>query len=280
MNKSISSHHCNTPGTDLFIYYLQGRLISEDNISDRNYIGNWEEEDTSFLFFTKPSPELINRLLSDQPHLTLIDNYHMTYDEWQGEKFTAFHAGRFFIRPPWEPIGPNVDAIDILLDPGLVFGNGTHPTTRDCLRALELIFAQQSIGSVLDLGTGTGILSLAAAKLGSTRILAVDINHLAVKTARRNVCLNGLNDRILVSRGSAEAFIDISSDLVIANIHHDAMKPLILQDGFYNKKWFVLSGILRSQAREIQAMLAQGPVSIYKHWEDNGTWHTFCGEIF
>ena len=162
----------------------------------------------------------------------------------------------------------------------MVFGNGTHPTTRDCLKALELIFAKQTIGSVLDLGTGTGILSLAAAKLGSTRILSVDSNQLAAKTALKNVCLNGLEDRILVSRGLAEAFIDLPSDLIIANIHYDVMRTLILQDSFYKNKWFVLSGILRSQAREIKEMLARNPVCILKSWEHDCTWHTFCGETY
>ena len=281
MNKPSSSYPCEypVPEMDLFIYYLEGRLVSEDEISDGNFMGNWEEGDTSFLFFSKPRPELIERLLTKQPHLTLIDNYHMTYDEWQGEKFSAFHVGRFYISPPWESPRHHPEDIDILLDPGLVFGNGTHPTTRDCIKALELIFAREAIASVLDLGTGTGILSLAAAKLGSTRILAVDINHLAAKTARKNVSLNGLEGRILVTRGLAETFIHLPSDLIIANIHYDVMKTLILQDNFYKKKWFILSGILRSQARDITGMLARRPANILNNWEHDGTWHTLCGEI-
>ena len=258
---------------DLFIYYLEGRLVSEDELSDGSFIGNWEEGDTSFLFFSKPCPDLIHRLLAKQPHLTLIDQYHMTYDEWQGEKFTAFHVGRFHIYPPWESPRRQPEDIDIVLDPGLVFGNGTHPTTRDCILALELIFSKESVDSVLDLGTGSGILSLAAAKLCSRRIHAVDINHLAAKTARRNVCLNGLEDRILVTRGRAETFIHLPSDLIIANIHYDVMKTLILQDNFYKNRWFVLSGILRSQAKDITGMLARSPANILKSWEHNGTWH-------
>ena len=69
-------------------------------------------------------------------------------------------------------------------------------------------------------------------------------------------------------------------DLFIANIHYDVMKTLILQDNFYKKKWFILSGILRSQARDITGMLARSPVNILKNWEHDGTWHTFCGEIY
>ena len=282
MNESTPSQTVDypIPETDLFIYYLNGRLVSEKELSDVSYMGTWEEDDTSFLFFSKPRPELIDRLLAKQKHLTLIDHYHMTYDEWQGEKFSAFHVGRFFISPPWEPSRSHPEDIPVLLDPGLVFGNGNHPTTRDCIKALELVFAREAIDSVLDLGTGTGILSLAAAKLGSSRNYAVDINHLAAKTARKNVCLNKLEDRILVSKGMAETFIHLPSDLIIANIHYDVMKSLILQDNFYNKKWFILSGILRSQARDITAVLQRCPVNILERWEHDSTWHTFCGEIY
>ena len=66
----------------------------------------------------------------------------------------------------------------------------------------------------------------------------------------------------------------------IANIHYDVTKTLIFQDNFYKKKRIILSGILRSQARDITGMLARSPVNILKNWEHNGTWHTFCGEIY
>ena len=86
----------------------------------------------------------------------------------------------------------NGEKLSILLDPGLVFGTGTHPTTRDCLDALELAAGSKKFNTVLDLGTGTGLLALAAAKLGSKGVVAADLNLLAAKTAERNVKLNHL----------------------------------------------------------------------------------------
>jgi ribosomal protein L11 methyltransferase len=76
----------------------------------------------------------------------------------------------------------------ILMDPGVVFGTGTHPTTHDCLSALQLAFDRQAVTRVLDVGTGTGLLALAAAKMGRASRVAVDLNHLAAETARNAMC--------------------------------------------------------------------------------------------
>ena len=142
-------------------------------ISSGYFIGNWEEDGTSFLFFSKPCPQEVKEILVSQPDLTLLDNYHMAYEQWLGERFAAFNAGGFFIAPPWEDAGTIGGEIKIILDPGLVFGTGTHPTTRDCLSALEFVWGIESIQSTVDLGTGTGLLALAAAQLGCKNILAV-----------------------------------------------------------------------------------------------------------
>ena len=75
-----------------------------------------------------------------------------------------------------------------------------------------------------------------------------------------------------------DEFIDSSLDLVIANIHYDVMKHLITSQGFLKKKWFILSGLLRSQARDIRFRLSRQPVRILKTWEGDGIWHTFFGE--
>ena len=278
MNKPESQQPASQtrPITDLYIFHLKGCLYSEYELFGKDYIGNWEEDGYSFLFFTRSRSDKIKNLLIAQPHLTVLDNYHMIYDEWLGEKFSAFKAGRFLIAPPWENNDGNASDVKILLDPGLVFGTGSHPTTHSCLQALDLICYHEKVESVLDLGTGTGLLSLAAARLGCEKILAVDNNHLAAKTARDNVRLNGLDNRILVVRGSAKDFMDYPTDLVIANIDYDVIKHLIRSDGFLKKKWWILSGLLRSPAREVSAQLARQSIEILKTWTHDGIWHTFC----
>jgi ribosomal protein L11 methyltransferase len=130
----------------------------------------------------------------------------------------------------------------------------------------------------LDLGTGTGLLSLAAARLGSERIIGVDLNLLAARTARSNVRLNQLEDRIVIAQGRAEEMIAYPSDLLIANIHYDVMRNLILNKGFLAKKRFILSGLMRSEVKHITNTLQRYPVKILKQWTRDGIWHTIYGQ--
>ena len=269
------------PKRDLYIYYLKGRLKTESGVFQNNFIGNWEEEDDSFLFFSSPALRQIQSLLNRQRQLSYVDSYEMSYDQWLGEVFSTFEHGKFHITPIWDCGEDETaeDKIRILLDPGLVFGTGTHPTTRDCLEALEAAACSTQFKTVLDLGTGTGLLSLAAARLGSKRVVAVDLNLLAARTAARNVQLNQLEDRVVIVQGKAEDVIAYPADLVIANIHYDVMRHLVNTEGFVDKKRFILSGLLRSEAKDIADSLAQHPVKIIKQWARDGIWHTFYGQM-
>jgi ribosomal protein L11 methyltransferase len=270
------------PYSDLYVYYFKGHVAPDTDLRAEDFIGNWEEDAFSFLFFTKPSLGKVNRLLSTQRQLSLIDEYHMTYADWLGEKPAILQAGSFVITPPWKKHNATSGSGDknqmIVLDPGIVFGTGTHPTTHDCLAAVEQAFSRSAPCKVLDLGTGTGLLALAAARLGSKKTLAVDNNFLAARTANKNIRLNRLEDRMMAVQGEAADLIDWPADLLIANIHFDVMQHLIAAEGFLKKKQFVLSGLLRSQARHVAGHLAQMPVKILHKWEHDGIWHTFLGE--
>jgi ribosomal protein L11 methyltransferase len=270
------------PCPNLFIYYLRGRLMAGSEIFQDNFIGNWEEEGESFLFFSSPASRQVQDLLCRQPQLSFVDSYNMPYEQWLGEVFSSFEHGKFHVIPPWEApqdrAGACTDKYQILLDPGLVFGTGTHPTTRDCLEALELAACSKDFCTVLDLGTGTGLLAIAAARLGSQRTVAVDLNLLATRTAERNVQLNQLQDRVMIVQGKAEEIIAYPADTVIANIHYDVMRHLVNSRGFLTKKRFILSGLLRSEAKEIADSLSRCPVKILKQWTRDGIWYTFYGK--
>jgi ribosomal protein L11 methyltransferase len=270
------------PYNDLYIYYLKGRMKSSNPVFGSGFIGNWQENEYSFLFFSKPSLDEVASLLNSNPGLTFLEEFHMTYDQWQGGRIEPFKVGRFHIVPPWQRNEKDHYRCHkeptIMLDPGVVFGNGLHTTTRDCIKALEMAFSRDFIKSAIDLGTGTGILSLAASLLGCARILALDLNFLAANTALRNIRLNGLENRIMVAQGQAEDFIDSNSDLVIANIHYDVMKNLLASRNFYNKKWYILSGLLRSQAKAVRSDLFRNRINIINSWECDGIWHTLLGE--
>jgi len=276
------------PYDDLYIYQLSGRLTSQTDILQNGFIGIWEEDDFSFLFFSDPASEEIKHLVRAQPQLTFIDSYHMPYEQWQdmpyeqwqGTKFTSFNHDCFQIIPFWEnQIKGRQDKLPIILDPGVVFGTGTHPTTRDCLSAVALACRDHIPDRVLDLGTGTGLLALAAARLGCRLTLAVDLNFLAAKTADKNVRLNRLEKKIGVVQGYAESFLDSPADLLIANIHYEVMQKLIRLKSFSTQKRFILSGLLRSEAKQIKIELERWRANILKSWTHEGIWHTFYGEI-
>jgi ribosomal protein L11 methyltransferase len=270
------------PYNDLYIYYLKGKPKHIHHISGSGFIGNWQENEYSFLFFSKPSSDEVTRIMNLNPGLVFLEEFHMTYDQWQGVKSEPFKIGRFHIVPTWHRNQKKKDRcaeeFTIMLDPGVVFGNGLHTTTQDCLKALEMVFSRDRIEFAVDFGTGTGILALAASRLGCSKILAVDLNFLAASTALRNVRLNGLENRIAVVQGRAEDFIDSISDLVIANIHYDVMKELLASRNFCNKKWFILSGLLRSQAGAVRSCLFRNRIKIINSWECDGIWHTLLGK--
>jgi len=271
-----------SPYSDLYVYYFKGHVAPNTDLRAEDFIGNWQEDAFSFLFFSKSSRNKVDQLLSTQRQLSLIDVYHMTYADWLGETPAVLQAGSFVITPPWQV--PKTASVSgdkrhmIVLDPGVVFGTGTHETTHDCLAAIEQAFSRSAPAAVLDLGTGTGLLALAAARLGSKKTLAVDINFLAATTAKKNFRLNELEDRMLAVQGEAADFVNWPADLLIANIHFDVMQHLITSGGFLKKKLFVLSGLLRSQAKHVAWHLAQMPVKILHKWEHDGIWHTFLGE--
>lgn len=141
--------------------------------------------------------------------------------DWANAWKEHFHVQRLTrrltVRPTWREHTPAPAEVVIDLDPGMAFGTGLHPTTHLCLAALDERLVAGS--RVLDLGTGSGILAIAAAKLGAGEVVALDIDPVAVSAARENVARNGVADRIRVGAGSAaEAAVDQPFDLVLANI--------------------------------------------------------------
>ncbi len=276
---SDQSYSTSGPLDQLFIYYLDGRLHPDSRFYAKAFLGNWEEDGFSFLFFSEPSDRVVAAILDDHPGITLIDQYQMSYMDWHGEAVKPFSVGCFVITPPWETPVPDENKQTLILDPGVVFGTGTHPTTHDCLEAIDALCYEENIDSILDLGTGTGLLAIAALKLGGCRALAVDFNFLAAKTALNNVALNHLENKMFVVHGRAEDFMDRPADLVISNIHYDVMQHLVRTDAFLKHKWFILSGLLRSQARNIMDILDNMPVQVIHHWEKGTIWHTFLGRV-
>jgi len=268
------------PSPDLYIYLMKGVLRKKDEKFLGNaFIGNWVEGESSFLFFSRPSRGRVKGLLNDRPDLALDDDYHFSYDEWQGGGLDVLEIDPFVIVPPWLQNQPENNAIKILLDPGVVFGNCLHPTTRDSLKALFLVAGKNELGRVLDIGTGTGVLAIAAALLGAKNVLAVDLNPLCVKTAAKNVELNHQQEVIRVIEGEAGDFVDEPVDLMVANIHHEVVKSLLEKSSFKKKIKLIISGLMRSQCREVKKQLERRDFKLLREWDHDTTWFTILAEI-
>jgi len=284
MNSPENSLHTllsppDVPYKNLYIYYLKGHITSRDMDFGDRFIGNWQEDQFSFLFFSAPVIEMMDQVLHSQPQLTLLDQYTIPYTDWLGEKPGVIETDRFLIMPPWQETDLPEGKMPIILDPGVVFGTGAHPTTMDCLKALELAFDERPFHTIFDLGTGTGLLAIAAARLGGKKILAADINYLAAKTAYRNVQLNHLSDTVLVIQATVEKAWFRPADLVVANIHYEAMRYLFDSNLFSVNTHFILSGLLRNQIQPVMEILTRKHARMIQKWHQDGVWHTLYGKI-
>jgi len=188
-------------------------------------------------------------------------------EEWK-RNWQPVVVGRFVVAPPWSELNDVPDQIVIRIEPGMAFGTGTHETTRLCLEAIEKHFRG---GSFLDVGTGTGILAIAAAKLHpESHLQACDIDQEAVSIAQENATANGVRDRIEFSVGTVDDSTP-SADLVCANLTADVIVPLMETLLNLTCGKLILSGILETQLESVTHTLQQHGVSDFEVMQD-GEW--------
>jgi ribosomal protein L11 methyltransferase len=194
--------------------------------------------------------------LSETPDYRVTDVFEQDWVRLTQSQFDPIRiSDRLWIVPSWHA-PPDAAALNIILDPGLAFGTGSHPTTRLCLEWLEERLSPTQ--SVIDYGCGSGILAIAAAKLGAARVCGIDIDEQAVISSRYNAARNGVTAEF----ANAEAPLPAPADIVIANILANPLKVLapLLARLTLPGGWLVLSGILSAQTAEMAA--------IYQNWFD------------
>lgn len=191
--------------------------------------------------------------------------------------FKAHTIGRnLLVRPPWQEYSATPGQVVLTLDPGLAFGTGLHPSTQLCLIELEKLIRPGM--DVLDLGTGSGIQAIAAARLGAARVLALDIDPVAVQAAKGHLAINGVADIVTVARGSLplpRRFARRRFDLVVANIVAQVIMDLaeelmrVLKPG----GCLIAGGIIAERASAVAERLRQaGAADIYE--TADGEWRT------
>ncbi len=175
--------------------------------------------------------------------------------EWM-EHFQPMQFGeRLWICPSWRDV-PDPTAVNVLLDPGLAFGTGTHPTTALCLQWLESLDLKGK--TLVDFGCGSGILAIAALKLGAERVIGIDIDPQAIEASRDNAQRNGVSDQLELYLPEDQPQ-NLQADIVVANILAGPLRELSgLISGLVKPHGrMAISGILESQAPELLEVYSQ-----------------------
>ena len=214
------------------------------------------EESLFYLGMIQPLPTPAYKQIADQNWM----------EAWKLHYKPILIGQRLLILPAWLE-SPEPNRIPIKIDPGMAFGTGTHPTTQLCLELMEVSTDHRPLSTVIDVGCGSGILSIAALKLGATKVLGVDIDIESVKNSRENADTNGVGEELLLGQGSVTevlsgSFQFKSAPLVVANI----LAPIIIRlfdaglaDLVEPNGEIILSGILAHQAENvIEAAQAKG----------------------
>ncbi|MFP7412145.1 50S ribosomal protein L11 methyltransferase [Priestia filamentosa] len=242
------------------IYQLNSEDYPDDGVIVKAYLPL-----NSFLPETVDGiKESINGLLSYNFDLGLnkvtISEVHE--EEWATAWKKYYHpvkiSQRFTIVPTWEDYEPvSTDELIIELDPGMAFGTGTHPTTVMSLQALEATV--QKGDTVIDVGTGSGVLSIGAALLEASHVRAYDLDEVAVKSARENTELNSVNEVVTVGQNNLLNGVEGQADIIVANILAEIIVRFV-EDAYKlvkNGGTFITSGIIMNKKEEVKEALTK-----------------------
>ena len=252
------------PVVELLSRYCRGSAVVEQQVGTEDGGQPLAEPVTRIRAYLPPSDDQVETLLRIQQGLWHLGHIHPLPDleivpledkdwehAWQ-EHYHVLRIGkRVVIRPSWRDYEPQPGDLVITLDPGMAFGTGLHPSTQLCVQALEN--AVRPGMSVLDMGTGSGILAIAAAHLGASHVLGVDNDRIAVNAALENAAANGLRNCIDVEEGSLST-VKGQFDLIVVNILAHIILDMLAHDMVARLKpggQIIAAGILDTQADEV-----------------------------
>jgi ribosomal protein L11 methyltransferase len=225
---------------------------------------------------------LRNLKLIDLPEFALrgIKSLTIADQDWLAEWKKGYEpvvvGQRLLICPSWKrDQARDTDRIVVEIDPGMAFGTGTHETTRGCLEMLENYWQG---GSLLDVGTGTGILAIAAIKLApGSRVVGFDVDPEAVEVALENAAINGVANDLELEVNKLSSFHGQEFDLALANLTADVIIPLAADFAQVIKPQgaLIASGVLREQSDEVKSALEKQNFKIIEEKPD-GEWITFA----
>ena len=191
-------------------------------------------------------------------------------DNWKEYFKPVKITDRIVIKPSWEDYEKQEGEIVIEIDPGAAFGTGKHPTTTMCIKALEK-YIRTGESTVLDVGCGSGILSIAAVLLGARDVLGIDIDPLAVIVSKENAAFNKLEDRISIVEGDLTKGVDYKADIVVANLMADLVVILAkdVRRHLNPGGLYVSSGILAEKKEEVASKIREAGFDIVEIYEED-----------
>lgn len=195
-------------------------------------------------------------------------------NSWKSHFNTQHISERIVIKPTWETYDPSPDEIVIEMDPGMSFGTGLHPTTRACIRFLEEISPQFQNDSFLDLGCGSGVLSIAASKLGFNHIVAMDLDKLSIEATMENCSANSVDIECIESDLSdfnrKETFSIVTAN-ILCNVLLQFADKISSYCGGAGDSYLLLAGILKEQYPEVKSVYTEHGLKEVKSVDD-GEW--------
>ncbi|HOW57110.1 MAG TPA: 50S ribosomal protein L11 methyltransferase [Smithellaceae bacterium] len=202
----------------------------------------------------------------------------ITDPDW-GEQWKKYFkpvrvSNNIIIKPTWERYSPASRDIVIEIDPGMAFGTGQHASTRMCIEAIEdVIMKDRSVESwrALDVGCGTGILGITAAKLGAQEVICVDIDKKAVEIARENAAINAVDSRVRIINGDATAITAEPRNLIIANLTAKLLIKLShsLAERLLPEGYMIISGIIEQDIPHIEERFLTSDLIVQRQLKEN-----------
>jgi ribosomal protein L11 methyltransferase len=260
-------------------------FLNKRNPYDWDYVDASLEElaktPSHLTFYLEDSPEgidLLDEILQEicTMNIDRVEVAGVSDDDWKHKWKEYFKptriTDRIVVKPSWEAYEKEQDELVIEIDPGMAFGTGTHPTTTLCIRLLEK-YIDGERSTVLDIGCGSGILTIASSLLGAKQVLGVDVDPLAVDIAKENIERNRLKGDIRVIEGDLTKGIEIRADIVVANLMADLVITLSKNVPKHLKEngVFISSGIIIEKRDEVAKALRQSGFRILEILEE-GEW--------
>lgn len=268
-------------------------LLNKKNSYEWDYLSedvmSIKDRPVSATFYLEDDPAGMDRLEQILEELEVLSiekvevasvSDHLWKDNWKKYFKPAKITDRIVVKPSWETYEKvEDDEIVIEIDPGMAFGTGTHSTTSLCIKLLER-YIQKGEHIVLDVGTGSGILSIGAALLGAKDVLGIDIDPEAVAIAKRNVEANHLDSSIHIQQGDLASGLTYQANIIVANLMADLVIRLskdaashLLESGVY-----ISSGILTEQRDLVSKAIEEAGFQILEI-EEEGDWCAIAARV-